>query len=155
RHLNSFNREVRTIEDANSIEAVAAHIRRTIAASRIAFFTTQGAPARLAFIGEENRIALVTDADSRLELGGLYLVGIALKEDDKRKKTLVAFRRVFRPSMAPDPGDEEPVLLSDQVGSLAFRYFGSPEKDAEPAWYPSWTSAKVLPLAVEVAITSS
>src|SRR5207248_9711347 len=120
-----------------------------------AFFTTQGAPARLAFIGEENRIALVTDADSRLELGGLYLVEIALREDDKGRKTLAAFRRVFRPSMASNSGDQEPVLLSDQVGSLAFRYFGSPEKDAEAAWYPSWTSAKVLPLGVEVAVTSS
>jgi general secretion pathway protein J len=155
RHLQSFNQGIRAIEDANSVEAVAAHIRRTIAQSRIAFFTAQGAQARLAFTGEENRIALVTDADSRLEIGGLYLVEIGLKEDDKGKRALVAFRRAFRPSMAADLGDDDPILLSDRVASLSFRYFGSPEKDAEAAWYPAWPAAKVLPLAVEVAVTSS
>ena len=86
---------------------------------------------------------------------GLYLVEIAVKKDGKGTKTLVAFRRVFRPSLTADSGGEEPILLSNQVGSLAFRYFGSPEKNAEAAWYPSWTSAKALPLAVEIAVTPS
>src|SRR5438477_421440 len=83
-------------------------------------------------------------------IGGRYLVEIALKQGNEGKKSLIAFRRAFRPSMIVDPGGDEPILLSDQVSSLSFRYFGSPEKQAEAAWYPSWTSAKVLPSAVEV-----
>ena len=152
RHLRSFDRAMRDIEDASSIEAVTAHMRRTIAGSRVVFFTTSGSQAKLAFVGEESRISLVADADNRLEWGGLYLVQIGFMEEEGERK-LVAFRRVFRPAMDIEPGSRDPVLLADQVASLRFRYFGSPEKDAEAQWHATWTSMKTLPKAVEVILT--
>ena len=88
RHLQSFNRAIREIEDANSIEAVAAHMRRTIAGSRVAFFTAPGSQARLAFMGEESRIALVADADNRLE-------------DEEAQMLAKAIARLSKPAPSP------------------------------------------------------
>jgi general secretion pathway protein J len=153
RHLQSFNLVIQKIEDANSTEALAAHLRRTIAGSRVAFFTTSEARARLAFIGEENGLSLVTDADSRLEWGGLSLVQFGVEEDESGGRRLVAFRRVFRPQMAADPGDSEPIRLGDHIEALQFRYFGSQQEGGEARWSPTWLSAEILPEAVEVAVT--
>jgi type II secretory pathway pseudopilin PulG len=150
-HLHSFDRMLHTFEHANSVEAVAAHMRRTIAGSRVAFLTRPGTQAQLAFAGEEDRIALVTDGDSRLELGGLHLVQIGLKENEGGGRKMVAFRRVFRPSMPAEPGEIEPIILSDDIESLQFRYFGAPD-GMDPIWNATWQSIKTLPLAVKVEV---
>src|SRR4051794_39239480 len=113
RNLRNFDRANRNIENSSSLEAVTAHLRRTIAAARIAFFTRADSTAGLAFIGEENRIALVTDGESGLELGGLYLVQIGLNND----RQLVAYRRPFRPNMPPAT-DDDPIVLLDGVAAL-------------------------------------
>jgi hypothetical protein len=151
RHLQSFDRALRSIEDANSIESVAASIRHTIEGSRAVFFTKSEAEARLAFIGEPDRISLVSDSDSRLELGGLNLVQIAMKEDEDGNRHLVEYRRIYRSSM-PIERDGEAIQLIDRIESLQFHYFGSPD-GGESKWYSTWSAAKILPRAVEVTVT--
>jgi type II secretory pathway pseudopilin PulG len=151
-HLGTFNRAVKEIEDSNSVAAVAQHVRRAIEGSRVVFFTTPGAEARLAFIGEKDRISLVTDADSRLELGGLYLVQLGLDQDGGSSSRLVAFRRAFRPTMAVEPGNAEPVELALGVAALRLRYYGAAEGSEEEQWHEAWHSTKKLPGAVEVDV---
>jgi general secretion pathway protein J len=149
RNLRNFDRANRNIENSSSLEAVTAHLRRTIAAARIAFFTRADSTAGLAFIGEESRIALVTDGESGLELGGLYLVQIGLNND----RQLVAYRRPFRPNMPPAT-DHDPIVLLDGVAALSFRYYGSREEGAEPEWHARWVSARLLPKAVKISAMS-
>jgi general secretion pathway protein J len=146
RNLRNFDRVARNIEDLSSVDSIAAHIRRTIAGTRMAFFTHAGSTAGLAFIGEESRIALVTDGESRLELGGHYLVQMNLINEHQ----FVAFRRPFRSNMPPLT-NEAPIVLLDGVAALSFRYYGSPEEGAEPEWQARWASSHVLPKAVKVS----
>lgn len=153
KHLSVFDRVIGEIEDTNSMEAVAAHVRRAIAGSRVVFLMGfKDDETGIAFKGEENRISFVTDADSRLEYGGLYLVQIGLSGEEPGPRRLVQFRRVFRPSMAIEPGDAEPILLAENVKALNFRYFGSPEEGAKAGWHAVWPFVKALPRAVEVTV---
>jgi len=52
------------------------------------FFTAPGSQARLAFIGEESRIALVADADNRLE-------------DEEAQMLAKAIARLSKPAPSP------------------------------------------------------
>ncbi|MFL5258590.1 MAG: hypothetical protein ACJ8AS_02465 [Hyphomicrobiales bacterium] len=149
RNLRNFDRANRNIENSSSLDAIAAHLRRTIAGTHIAFFTRTDSTAELAFIGEESRIALVTDGESGLELGGLYLLQIGLNNDHQ----LVAYRRPFRPNMPPAT-DDAPIILLDGVAALSFRYYGSPEEGAGPEWHARWASARLLPKAVKISAMS-
>lgn len=151
RYLQNFDRIQTLIEERAALEAVRTHLRRSIEAMRIAFLIPEGASPRLAFSGRKEAISFVTNADSRLEYGGLYLVRFGLGEEASGVRDMVTVRRAFRPRMEAQ-ADAESLLILDKVDSLAFRYFGSPQEGVKPDWYEEWPETNVLPQAVRIEV---
>lgn len=152
RYLQNFDRVQARIEERAAVEAVRTHLRRSIEAMRVAFLIRDGATPKLAFAGRRRTLTFVTDADSRLEFGGLYLVRFGLDGEASDMSALVTERRAFRPRMDAVGGGRKLVVL-DRVTGLAFSYFGSPQEGVKPDWYEDWPEAGVLPQAVRVEMS--
>jgi general secretion pathway protein J len=43
-------------------------------------------------------------------------------------------------------------VLVDDLDTLSFRYFGSPEEDSAPVWREDWSGAERLPALIELAV---
>jgi len=152
RYLQNFDRVQARIEERAAVEAVRTHLRRSIEAMRVAFLIRDGATPKLAFAGGRRTLSFVTEADSRLEFGGLYLVRFGLDGEGSGASALVTERRAFRPRMDAVVRGRNLVVL-DRVAGLAFSYFGSPQEGAKPDWYEDWPEAGVLPHAVRVEMS--
>lgn len=151
RYLQNFDRVQTLIEERASLEAVRTHLRRSIETMRIAFLITDGTSPRLAFSGRKETVSFVTNADSRLEYGGLYLVHFGLSEDASGVNDLVTTRRAFRPAMDAEAAAEGLPILS-KIESLAFSYFGSPQEGVKPQWFEDWPGMGVLPQAIRIEV---
>ena len=106
----------------------------------------------LFFYGEKDRLGFVSDMPSHLGLGGRYLVEIQQAEVLDQpgllfKRTLLSDYQQLGQS-AP----HQQAILSDQLKTLSFNYFGQKADDDESAWHAEWIEQRVLPSLIRVTI---
>lgn len=101
---------------------------------------------KMAFEGGADRIRFVSARPPGIQMGGLSLVSVELRDDrERRTRDLVMFR-AMPDDEAKDFGPLEKAeshLLLAGVERVEFAYFGSENEFVEPKWYDTWQYPKV------------
>lgn len=107
---------------------------------------------RLLFQGESERLRFIADMPSHLGLGGRYIIEIIPSEDAGQASLL--FRRTLlnEYEQAGAVAAQQKAVLSDQLQTLTFHYFGYKEGETEAAWHADWLEQNALPTLVRVKI---
>lgn len=144
------------------IDAVQNMMRRQIGQARIPRLVAQSADSEPSFIGEEDRLRLVTSVPAHLGVGGLYQVEIKVVEEEGKRRLDLAWH-LFRPDQ-PDAldeavGDQDTLVaghrtLFENVEQATFAYFRAAgrEPGAQDEWVKSLDEADGLPDLVSLKI---
>jgi len=140
------------------------------------------AQRRFVFAGDTQSLELAAPLSEYVGIPGLYILRLTLANTGKRHQ-LVLTRWLLNPKVlageeqgpawqplqgketgtAPPSSSQSDVasaafgrdVLLDNVGELAFSYFGVQEGNLSPTWYPDWIDQPRPPLAVRVHLTSA
>lgn len=107
---------------------------------------------RLGFIGERDRLRLVSQRPAEIAGGGLAFVAFAFESGGSGPGRL-AMRRAFAAADATDlsPLDSaEAFTLLAGVTAARFQYFGSDGDLNAPSWQDQWTATQRLPSHVRI-----
>jgi prepilin-type N-terminal cleavage/methylation domain-containing protein len=147
RSLGQIARVGEDIEAAAEVEAVARHLRQTIADARAVFAPGDDDDQRLVFTGRGDRLSFVTVLNDRLERGGLYLLDYGVEADTGE---LTLRRRVYRPDVEAI-GDAAKLRLLGNVERIEFTYCET-RCVAASDWRNNWNIADRFPGLVRVAV---
>ena len=142
-YLRTMDQFAAGIETQSAVEAVAQHMRQSIADARITFERTDGETTRIVFKGDPTALELVSVLNDELATGGLFV----LRYEAGGQGTFSLKRRLHRTELAAE------VVLLDGIKNLRFRYFGAIEAGGEASWLERWPVADRLPMAVAVTVT--
>lgn len=157
--LSSSRRALESVEARSaeaSIEAIQSYLRHTIADMRA--IRRPGQPLDAPLIeATSTRLKFITGYTPRGQYAGLAEIELSLRETaTPRVFDLVERRSLYRP--APQPGQPEPVRLVTETRlvsgttAAAFKYFGTQEEGAEPAWHRNWDAKDRLPAGLELGL---
>ena len=142
--LSAFglDRHTRQAELLNRRQSVDEILRRSLGAAAQVARTAGGE-----FMGLPDRVEFLAAAEDAGP--GLYRVSLAV--DGARTDRPLMLRR----QLAAPVGDPRAVasILTDNVRSVRFAYFGADGADAEPIWHDRWESLSVLPLMVRLTLS--
>ena len=145
------------------VEAVQGILRRYISQAIMPRPFGRSAEESKLFIGEPDRLRLVTVAPAHIGVGGLYQVEVTRAEDEEADEGVLELKwSLFRPD---DPlriedleQDEDTVVggrrkLLSGVKSIGFRYLG--ESTFSPdlfEWDDTWEESDLLPALISVTV---
>lgn len=145
------------------IEAVQGILRRYVSQAMVP--QPFGRPVRgaRAFIGESNRLRLVTIAPAHIGVGGLYQVEIAMAEDTEDDVPGLELKwslyRADEPERIEElAGDEDTLgggrrILLSGVKSIAFNYYGEGLFAlGDPEWRDDWDDDETLPSLISLDV---
>jgi general secretion pathway protein J len=144
------------------IDAVQNMMRRQIGQARIPRLVAQSEDSKPLFIGEEERLRLVTSVPAHLGVGGLYQVEIKVVEEEGKRRLDLAWH-LFRPddpdALDKEVGDQDTLVaghrtLLENVEEAAFSYFRAAGRDPseQDEWVKSLDEADGLPDLVSLKI---
>ncbi len=107
----------------------------------------------LVFSGGEKSLRFVSDMPAHLGEGGLYVIDLAVKEDEGKEKLLFS-RTLAHPDLQEEAGDHETetTIVLENVQNISFAYFGAAEEDGEDEWQQLWEVKEWLPKLVRLGI---
>jgi general secretion pathway protein J len=150
RSFGQMSRVTEEIEAGAEVEAVARHLRQSIADARAVFVPLDDEVQKLVFSGRADRLSFVSVLNDRLARGGLYVLdyGAGANQGD-----FVLRHGLFRPSVGSDSvsaGAEEVNLLRG-VESIALAYCAAP-CDGKNGWRDSWNDPERFPALVRITV---
>jgi general secretion pathway protein J len=101
---------------------------------------------KMAFEGSADRLRFVSARPPGIQMGGLSLVGIEVRDDRERRTRDLVMVRAMPDDAATDFGPLEKAeshLLLAGVDQVEFAYFGAENEFVEPKWHDSWQYPKV------------
>ena len=136
-----------------SIPAAQSVLRRLIIESRANLDATDRANPDRAFLGEPNKLGLVSSFVPRGQYGGLWRYQIELDASGSktRSSALVLTQQLVRPA-SPTAVPPLRTVVLEEVGALSVRYFGAEDKDGPPQWQDTWRHPYRLPRLVSVDV---
>lgn len=147
------------------VDAVQGILRRYMSQAIVPQPFGQRAEDSKLFVGEPERLRLVTVAPAHIGVGGLYQVEITKADGDTDKDGALEMKwSLFRPD---DPfriedieeGDEDTLvggrrLLLRGVESVAFAYLGDSSAGLDPfEWNDTWPDTDVLPALISMKVS--
>ena len=111
---------------------------------------------KFAFEGGRERLRFVSSRPAGIQQGGLSLVELEVREEDRgsKRKNLVMRRAMpddEAKSFAPLEA-AEPTRLIEGVQSVAFEYFGAENDFTPPAWTDEWKWPSRIPEMIRLRI---
>ena len=136
-----------------SIPAAQSVLRRLIIEARANPDATDRANPDRAFLGEPNKLGLVSSFVPRGQYGGLWRYEIELDASGSktRSSALVLTQQLLRPASSTDPALRTVVVK--EIRALNVRYFGAEDKETAPRWQDTWHHPFRLPRLVSVDVT--
>ena len=141
--LADASEEMRTVSD---------FLRRRFA-QMSAFVWLDGSQERIAFIGDQKQLRFIAPAPDYADGPGLFIYTMTIDTEDGLEQLLLSY--------APfDPGtgdfnaqtDVRRTVLTDNLTSAAFEYYGSERDDTEPSWQVIWQpDAERFPAMIRIA----
>lgn len=114
---------------------------------------------RLLFIGSPGRLQFVSPLPAHTGGAVLYWLMLEWRAADGKQGDLVLRYRPLHQMRAPvgDAGTEtdfvEEVSVLEDLGAVAFRYYGRPRAGDPPDWHDHWRNASRLPELVRIDLT--
>ncbi len=140
--------------DLARLEVVQGLLRRQLSRAyyRIAL-TGSERGRRIAFEGDPAAVRFVAPAPAQIGLGGLYLMNLAVAEDEGNKRLVLTWQLsgAEEERLTESPGVETRVLI-DRIAAIELSYFGPPDRRDEPRWFDRWDDAARLPSLVRIRI---
>jgi general secretion pathway protein J len=107
------------------------------------------------FIGSPDSLEFVSELPAWLGGGGLHALRLSLADSPDGRDGRLELEA--RPMIAYDDPDLDPAelpraVLADDVGRLAFAYFGVDARGGGPAWLDTWSGRESLPLLVRMEV---
>lgn len=135
-------------------EAIQGLLRRTIERAMIPRLAAGAAEGPEFFLGEEDRLRLVTVVPGHIGIGGLYWIELALVGEDADGLRLDLIWRLYRPretASLEDMAEEEetPIggrrTLVEGIEQAAFAYYGGQDGTGHLEWRDRWEATAGLP----------
>jgi general secretion pathway protein J len=137
-------------------EAALRIIERQLQLSMPILHAPDGELAKLAFLGEADRLTWVSPLPAHRG-GGVQRMTLA-EGQSARGSGLVLSYRLFHPDSLSEPDEQaqESVLLLEGVTGLRVTYLGEgPEDPDSPEWYEQWDDAERLPQLIRLEIETA
>ena len=115
-------------------------LRRLLSEARpVMIQTDKTKPQQVFFVGTKHSIRFVAPMLQHLGMGGFYEVALYITKGDQAGNLEMSWR-VF-----PQAGNEQRVVLLNDVGNLEFGFFGRPRKHEAAQWSVDWQDKQYLP----------
>ena len=113
---------------------------------------------KLAFEGAADRLRFVSARPPGIQMGGLSLVGIEMRDNREKRTRDLVMVRAMPDDAATDFGPLERAeshLMLEGVDRVDFSYFGSENEFTEPKWADSWQYASRVPELIRMRVRTS
>ncbi len=144
-------------DTVDELRLVQGFIRRRFSQSVMTFQRDESDGRTVAFVGESDRVRLVTPMLAYLGMGGLYAIQIDTIEEADVEHLRIRWWP-FRPDLFDldrienDEIVEETTLISG-VADIEWSYFGAQEPGRDPEWADRWESRAQRPLLVRLRLS--
>jgi len=138
---------------SNQISAVQDLLRSEISQARMLLIGSSRSKANRTFKGSLRELVFAAPLPAHMGAGGYYLFSLHAREIGGRLGLALA-RRIYRPDMFAAGHDEhgEEAVLLDDIGGIAFAYYGQSEEDQHPGWTDDWGDRRNLPKLVQIRV---
>lgn len=141
--LRSMNQVQINLAAQMEVEAVARHLRGELQETVAVFLPGGLTTPKLLFVGKPATLTYVATSNGEREVGGLYVVNLALDSDGVLKS-----RRQLIQAEVLEHVDE--IVLLRGVRSVQFAYFPN---GSQPQSVPEWPADNQLPNAIDIFLT--
>lgn len=124
------------------VDAVARHLRGELEETSAVFLPDGSVRPKLLFVGKSTTLTYVATSNGEREVGGPYLVSLALDGDG----TLKSRRQLIQTKISEQVNE---VILLRGVQSIHFSYRASKNP---PQVLPEWNADNRLPIAIEISV---
>ena len=141
--LRNMNRVEAEMAAQMEVDAVARHLRGELEETSAVFLPDGSAKPKLLFVGKSTTLTYIATSNGEREVGGLYLVNLALDADG----TLKSSRQLIQVKISEHVIE---VVLLRGIQSIQFTYFdnGPPQQAM-----PEWSAGTQLPKTIEISVT--
>ncbi len=139
--------------DLARLEVVQGLLRRQLSRAYPIALTGSERGRRIVFEGDPAAVMFVAPAPAQIGLGGLYLMNLAVAEDEGNKRLVLTWQLsgAEEERLTESPGAETRVLI-DRIAGIELSYFGPPDGRDEPRWFDRWDDAARLPSLVRIRV---
>ncbi len=139
--------------DLARLEVVQGLLRRQLSRAYPIALTGSERGRRIVFEGNPAAVTFVAPAPAQIGLGGLYLMNLAVAEDEGNKRLVLTWQLASAEEerLTESPGAETRVLI-DRIAGIELSYFGPPDRRDEPRWFDLWDDAARLPSLVRIRV---
>ena len=154
--VRSWDASQKQVDTLNSVRALESFLRREMSTA-FPYKWKAGPTRRLAFLGERDRLSFVAQLPARVGGGGLYVISIALDQQDKQKRIVWRFLPVTAQMQDFSVLAETPEMVLaaselDQVEDIGLSYFGQENESSAPRWTDRWDNEIYLPTLIRVQV---
>jgi general secretion pathway protein J len=113
---------------------------------------------KVAFEGAADHLRFVSARPPGIQMGGLSLVGIELRDNPEKRTRDLVMMRAMPDDAATDFGPLERAeahLMLEGVDRVDFSYFGSENEFTEPKWQDAWEYASRVPELIRMRVRTS
>ncbi|MDB5394596.1 MAG: prepilin-type N-terminal cleavage/methylation protein [Rhodospirillales bacterium] len=138
---------------SNQISAVQDLLRSEVSQARMLLIGSGRSEPNRTFKGLRRELEFAAPLPAHMGAGGYYLFSLHATEIRGRQGLALAWQ-IYRPDMfarGRDQHREEAVLLDD-VGGIAFAYYGQSQEDEQPVWTDDWGDRRNLPKLVRIRV---
>lgn len=137
------------------IQTVHGFLRAQVSAlTPLAAAAEAGGEPKAAFEGERERLRFVAMLPSHFGVGGFQTIEVRAIEREGARDLGLAWWPYLPGENAPaEPDEDSSAVLLEDVGEVAFAYFGAEGEDAEPAWTERWLDQPAPPELVRLSVT--
>ncbi len=125
------------------VDAVARHLRRELEETSAVFLPDGSARPKLLFVGKSTTLIYVATSNGEREVGGHYLVSLALDGDG----TLKSRRQLIQAKISEQVNE---VVLLRGVQAIHFSYH---DHENSQQVLLEWNADNQLPIAIEISVT--
>lgn len=157
--VRSWDASQKQVDSLNSVRSLENFLRREMSVA-YPYRWKAGPTRRVAFLGERDKLSFVAQLPSRVGGGGLYVISIALEQQEKQKRIVWRYLPVnalMQDFSALSEATQMVLAASelDTVEDIGLSYFGSESEGAAPRWLDRWENDTLLPTLIRVQVRLS
>ncbi len=147
-----WDTSIKLVEKVERPRLAHGFIRRYLE-SAVPLWRQEDSESVLLFSGTEDSLRFVSGMPAHLGEGGLYVIDLAVKEEEGKEKLLFS-RSMAHPDLREESIVPEPEIttLVEEALDISFAYFGAEEEDGEDEWMQLWEITEWLPKLVRLTV---
>lgn len=120
-------------------------------ASALPLATSRSGGWTLVFEGGPEEMLFISELPGYVSGGGVHYVSLEIVESGRGKDLLLKWRPLHALDANVEP---DSVVIARDLERARLSYFGTPGRNAQPAWEETWKDARSLPQLVKLEVTA-